>query len=208
VSFWGVVPAAGEGRRFGRSKHELLLAGIPLWQWARDCLLAAGAEEVVVVGAVPGGITGGARRRDSVAAGLAAVPGRVAHVLVHDAARPLASPALAIAVVARLERGDCAAVVPAVPVRDTIKSVEGEWVTGTLDRSSLVGVQTPQGFAAAALRDAHRVFPEDVTDDAALIERAGGRVAVVPGEQDNLKLTFPEDLGRLEVTLQRRGGTE
>jgi 2-C-methyl-D-erythritol 4-phosphate cytidylyltransferase len=208
VSFWGIVPAAGEGRRFGRSKHELLLAGIPLWQWARDCLLAAGAEEVVVVGAVPGGITGGVRRRDSVAAGLAAVPGHVAHVLVHDAARPLASADLAGVVVARLGRGDCAAVVPVVPVRDTIKSVDGEWVTATLDRSSLVRVQTPQGFTADALRDAHRVFPEDVTDDAALIERAGGRVAVVPGEQDNLKITFPEDLGHIEETLRRRGGVE
>lgn len=207
MSFWGVVVAAGAGRRFGRAKHDAELGGRPLWRWAEDALTAAGAAGVVVVGDVPGGIPGGARRRDSVAAGLAQVPGDTQFVLVHDAARPLATPALARRVAARLAAGDADAVVPVVAVRDTIKQIEGGWVAATLERSELRAVQTPQGFVADVLRRAHAASDADATDDAALVERWGGTVATVPGEPGNLKVTFPEDLVVLSALLKagRRG---
>ncbi len=203
MTFWGIVVAAGAGRRFGRSKHDLLLDGRPLWLWARDCLAAAGAARVLVVGDVPGGLPGGARRRDSVAAGLAEVPAGVDHVLIHDAARPLASPDLARRVAARLGGGDVAGVVPVVPVRDTLKRVSGDLVTETVDRSDLVSVQTPQGFATGPLRDAHAVQAGDAVDDAVLVERAGGRIATVPGEPANLKVTYADDLALLAALLAR-----
>lgn len=199
MTAWGVVVGAGTGTRFGGPKHELLLAGRPLWQWARDALLAGGVSEVVLVGPVEGGVPGGARRRDSVAAGLSRVPSDVPYVLVHDAARPLAGGELTRRVLARLAKGDVAAVVPGVPVPDTIKQVWGEDVKGTVDRSSLINVQTPQGFVAAELRAAHAAYPEDVSDDAFLVERRGGRVVWVEGDPANLKVTYPGDLRVLEA---------
>jgi len=194
VKLHGIVVAAGSGTRFGGPKAQVALAGRPLWQWARDALVGGGALSVVVVGDVAGGIRGGARRRDSVAAGLDVLPVSATHVLVHDAARPLASPDLVRQVIARLERGDVAGVVPAVPVRDTIKRLEGDLVIATLERFGLVAVQTPQAFALEALRHAHGESDEDSTDDAALVERAGGAIAVVAGDPANLKITYPEDL--------------
>lgn len=198
---FGIVVAAGSGERFGRPKALVELAGIPLWQRARDALVAGGCSEVVVVGDVPGGVPGGSRRRDSVAAGLAQAPPGTTHVLVHDAARPLASPDLVAAVIDRLRVGDVAAVVPAIAVRDTIKRVDGDRVVGTVDRSDLVVVQTPQGFEIAALRAAHAVDDADASDDALLVERAGGEVAVVAGEAENLKITYPGDLAVARALL-------
>ncbi len=203
MTFWGIVVAAGAGRRFGRAKHEVDLAGKPLWRWARDCLADAGAGEVVVVGSVPGGVPGGERRRDSVAAGLARVPGDVDHVLVHDAARPLATAVLAGRVLDRLRAGDVEGVVPALLLRDAVKHVESDLVVGTADRSGLAAVQTPQGFVADALRSAHAADDADAGDDAELVERAGGRVATVPGEPANLKVTFPDDLAVVASLLGR-----
>ncbi len=194
MNLHGVVVGAGSGTRFGTPKAMLSLGDRRLFEWARDCLHAAGAASVVLVGDLPGGIPGGERRRDSVANGLAALPPEATHVLVHDAARPLASATLALAVVARLERGDVAGVVPAVPVRDTLKKVDGDDVTETVDRSALVAVQTPQGFVLEVLRAAHAASDEDASDDAAMIERMGGRVVMIPGEPANLKITYPEDL--------------
>lgn len=194
AAVWGVVVAAGRGRRFGGPKHEALLEGRPLWEWGRAALLEGGSEGVVVVGPVPEGVPGGERRRDSVEAGLAAVPHRAELVLVHDAARPLASAALVRRLLERLEAGEADGVVPGLPVRDALKRVEGEWVRESVEREHLVAVQTPQAFRASALRDAHLADREDASDDAALVERLGGRVAVIPGEVTNLKITFPEDL--------------
>ena len=198
----GIVVAAGRGTRFGGPKHIADLAGEPLWRRARDSLLEGGCEYTVVVADLPGAVPGGERRRDSVAAGLRALPGDVEFVLVHDAARALAGPGLAKAVIARLRVGDCDAVVPVVPVRDTIKQVDGEAVTATIDRTDLVLVQTPQGFRAAVLRAAHAAGSEDASDDAVLVERAGGRVVTVPGEITNFKITYPDDL-RLAEALFR-----
>jgi 2-C-methyl-D-erythritol 4-phosphate cytidylyltransferase len=190
----GVVVAAGAGMRFGGSKATLALKGRPLWEWARDTLVGAGIESVVLVGAVPGGIPGGERRRDSVQAGLLALPPGVTHVVIHDAARPLATAGLARAVLDRLARGDADGVVPVVPVRDTIKRVDGDRVVETVDRAHLAAVQTPQGFALEILLAAHRAGDDDASDDAVMVERIGGRIATVAGEAANLKITYPEDL--------------
>ena len=201
MTFWGVVVAAGSGRRFGGAKHEQLLGDRPLWQWARDAVADAGAAGVVVVGDLPGGVPGGKRRRDSVAAGLAQVPKAAALVLIHDAARPLASADLARRVVARLEAGDVDGVVPALPVRDTLKRAADGSVLETISRNGLVAAQTPQGFRADVLRRAHEASDEDASDDALLVERMGGVVATVPGEPANLKVTYRDDLATLAAMI-------
>lgn len=202
MNLHGVVVGAGSGRRFGGAKATALLRGRPLWEWSRDALLAGGAASVVVVGPFPGALPGGGRRRDSVLNGLLALPAGTTHVLIHDAARPLATAALTRAVVARLEAGDAAAVVPVVPLRDTVKRVSGEWVEETVDRSRLVAVQTPQAFVLEALLAAHRADDDDASDDALMIERVGGRVAVVAGEPSNLKITYQEDLAVAEAVMR------
>lgn len=193
MSTYGIVVAAGSGERFGRPKAAVELAGLPLWRHAADALRAGGCVDVVVVGDVPGGVPGGIRRRDSVAAGVEALPDDAEFALVHDAARPLASPGLVKRVVAALGDGHVA-VVPGVPVRDTLKRVADGQVVATIDRTGLVAVQTPQGFRLDVLRAAHAADDEDATDDAALVERTGGTVTVVAGEEHNLKITYPGDL--------------
>jgi len=120
------------------------------------------------------------------------VPGEADIVVVHDAARPLASPSLFEAVVAAVGAGADAAI-PGIPLADTVKEVDGGVVRATLDRSSLIAVQTPQAFLARMLRLAHEGDP-DASDDAGLVEAKGGRVAVVPGEPANAKITTPVDL--------------
>jgi 2-C-methyl-D-erythritol 4-phosphate cytidylyltransferase len=148
-------------------------------------------------------VAGGARRRDSVAAGLAAA-GDADLVVVHDAARPMVSPALIEAVIAatRLHRAATAA----VACVDTIKRVEDGLVVETLPRDHLVAVQTPQGFATELLRRAHAVAPEeDASDDCLLVERLGEPVAVVPGEPSNRKVTHLEDLEWLGRQLTATG---
>ena len=199
MNLYGIVVAAGRGERFGSPKADLVVQGLALWQWAAAALEGSGSAGVIVVGAVPGGVPGGTRRRDSVAAGLAALPADATHVLIHDAARPLATAALAGAVVARLAVGDVDGVVPALPVGDTIKRVEGERVIETVLRTGLVAVQTPQGFRLEVLRAAHAADTDDATDDAQMVERHGGSVVYVPGETTNLKITYPEDLAVAEA---------
>ena len=198
---WGIVVAAGRGARYGGEKHQILLKGRPLWEWAKQALIDGGVSEVVVVGPVPGGIPGGDRRRDSVAAGLASIPESVSAVVVHDAARPLAPPDLVRRVLDRMAVGDVAGVVPGVPVRDTLKQVAQDRVVATIDRDQLVSVQTPQGFLVAALKDAHAADAADASDDAMLLERAGYQVAWIEGDPGNLKVTYPEDLRVLEAML-------
>lgn len=198
MRIWGIVVAAGRGERFGRPKHQVELGGLALWERAAG-VLAAVTDGVTVVGGVPGGVAGGPRRRDSVARGLAELPGGVDGVLIHDAARALASVDLAQRVIDRLERGDVAGVIPAVAVRDTLKRAADGLVVGTVDRSSLVAVQTPQGFLLGPLRTAHAADDDDATDDAQLLERSGFPVAVVAGEETNLKITYPGDLATAEA---------
>lgn len=196
---WGLLLAAGRGSRFGRTKHDLHIGGVSLWERCRRSLIAGGVENVVLVGDIAGAVPGGGRRRDSVAAGLAAIPDAEGFVLVHDAARPLVTPQLVRRVIDRLLGGDVDGVVPAIPVRDTIKRIGGEMVVETVDRSNLVSVQTPQGFVLGALRAAHDAFPLEATDDAAIVEASGGAIAIVAGDPVNMKLTYPEDLALAEA---------
>jgi len=201
VTAWGIVVAAGRGERFGGPKHTRTVAGLPLWVRARDCLLAAGVEGVVVVGDVPGGVSGGRRRRDSVRCGLDVLPAGAALVLVHDAARPLADPGLATRVLERVAAGDVDGVVPIVPVADTVKRVAAGRVVETVDRSDLGAAQTPQGFVVASLRSAHDAGDDDASDDAVLVERWGGTIATVPGDPANIKITHLGDLAVAEALL-------
>ena len=197
----------GGGTRFGAPKQFARLGGVTVLDRA-----VAGAREacdgvVVVVPAdttwdAPGGVstaTGGATRSDSVRAGLALVPEDADVVVVHDAARPLASRALYAAVVAAV-RGGADAAIPATPVVDTVKRVEAGRVVATVARDDLVVEQTPQAFAAAMLRTAHAARAVG-TDDAALIEAAGGTVVTVPGESRNLKITVTGDLELAQALL-------
>ena len=205
---WAVVVAAGTGERFGGPKQYEALAGKRVLDWSLAAARAASDGVVLVV--APGReadpepaadvvVAGGDTRSASVRNGLAAVPDDAGVVVVHDAARPAASPALFAAVVAAIRAGADGAL-PGVPVVDTVKRVAGDVVVETLDRSTLVAVQTPQAFRAGALRAAHAAGGE-ATDDGALVEAAGGRVVVVPGEPANLKLTGPDDLARLAAAL-------
>lgn len=199
---WTIVVAAGSGSRFGRLKQYEQLGDRRVLDWALDTARAVSEGVVLVVPAdaasrrepgVDAIVPGGATRSQSVRAGLAAVPPEADLVLVHDAARPLAPIALFERVIAAVEAGADAAI-PGVAPSNTIKRVDRMGrVAETLDRASLVEVQTPQGFRAAALRKAHESEPE-ATDDAGLIEADGGTVVVVEGEASNLKLTHPHDL--------------
>jgi 2-C-methyl-D-erythritol 4-phosphate cytidylyltransferase len=205
-----VVVAAGRGERFGGPKQLQPLGDRRIVDHAVDAARATcdtvvlvvppGAEWTVVgVTAVPGGDT----RSASVRAGLAAVSPDVEIVVVHDAARPLADAALFDRVIAAVRSGAEGAV-PGVPIADTVKRVApGGEVTATLPRDELVAVQTPQAFRADVLRGAHASEPEG-TDDAAVVEAAGGRVVVVAGAVDNFKITEPADLERAAEVVARR----
>jgi 2-C-methyl-D-erythritol 4-phosphate cytidylyltransferase len=214
---WGVVVAAGSGTRFGGAKQFALLGGRPVVEWSIDACREA-LDHVVVV--VPAGMTGGAfgadlavaggaTRSASVRHGLAAVPSDASVVVVHDAARPLARPALFREVVDALSPPDVVGAICAVPVADTLKRVtqpsadEVATVVETLDRRALMMVQTPQAFAAGMLRRVHAAGG-DATDDAALVEAAGGTVRVVAGDARNIKLTGPDDLAYVEYLLGSR----
>ena len=196
---WGIVVAAGRGDRFGAPKQFCDLRGRRVVDRAVDVVARACDGGVVVV--LPPGtqwdgagtpVDGGATRSASVRCGLAAIPDDAEVVVVHDAARPLASSALFDAVIAAVRAGAPAAV-PALPVSDTLKRVNEERVIETVDRSQLVAIQTPQAFRAEALRAAH-ARADDATDDAALVEQAGEKVVVVPGDPRNLKITDAQDL--------------
>jgi 2-C-methyl-D-erythritol 4-phosphate cytidylyltransferase len=215
---WSIVVAGGSGRRFGQLKQFALLGGRPVLQWAVAACRTCSAGVVLVVPDSSGGhdphgadvvVTGGATRADSVRRGLAAVPADADVVLVHDAARPLASPDLFVAVIGAVTEGGADGAVPGVPPSDTIKAVdESGRVTDTLDRATLVAVQTPQAFRADVLRRAHDEAAAGAsagaTDDAMLVEALGGTVQVVPGEPGNLKITDPDDLGAAERLLASR----
>ena len=205
MAVWGIVVGAGRGDRFrqdeeGQPKQFCTLASARVIDHALVPLRATcdGVTLVLPHGMVWDGepvnsmVEGGATRADSVRAGLATIPDDVEVVLVHDAARPLATRMLCDAVIAAVRAGADAAV-PALPVADTIKRIDGARVLDTVDRAPLVAVQTPQAFRAAALRAAH-ASGVDATDDAALVEANGGTVVVVPGDPRNIKITTPDDL--------------
>jgi len=192
---WVIVVAAGSGSRFGGAKQYEPLGDRRVMDWSLATAAEAGDGVVAVVAegapdeaAAAATVVGGATRSESVRAGLAAVPPTAEVVVVHDAARPAASIELYAAVIAAVRRGADAAV-PGVALTDTIRRRDG----GLVDRDTLVAVQTPQAFAADRLREVHADRPE-ATDDASLIDAAGGTVVLVEGEAHNRKITTPDDL--------------
>lgn len=203
--------AAGSSSRFGRviPKQYETLQGRRVIDWSLDHARGATDGVVLVVSperaddpepAADVTVVGGRHRADSVRAGLAAVPDDAEVIVVHDAARPLAGAGLFAAVIGAVRAG-AAAAIPGLPVTDTIKRVIDGRVAETLDRSELVAVQTPQAFRADLLRWAH-ASGADATDDAALVEAAGGEVLVVPGEPTNLKITYAHDLAVAALYLR------
>jgi 2-C-methyl-D-erythritol 4-phosphate cytidylyltransferase/2-C-methyl-D-erythritol 2,4-cyclodiphosphate synthase len=210
MGFSAVVVAAGAGLRAGPGEPKAWrsVGSRPVIRWSVEGLLSAGAEEVVVVvardrlaqadTALQGlsgwrAVTGGRTRAESVQAGLAALNcARNDPVLIHDAARPFVTRAHVDRLLNGLELADGA--VPALPVPDTLKRGEG-LVDETVSREGLYRAQTPQAFRFGRLKAAYRRWPshEEPTDDASVMERAGGHVAMVPGDPMLMKLTYPED---------------
>ena len=221
-STWAIVVAAGSGERLGadRPKAFVALGGRVLLaeslerldasEWIDAVVVAvpAGWEEAAIVLAeelvaskVAAVVTGGVTRGESVRAALAEVPDDAVVVLVHDAARPLVGGDVIERVLQPLAEG-YEAVVPGLPLPDTVKRVQAGVVAETVDRSTLVTVQTPQAFMADALRAAYSGgAPLDATDCASLVEAQGGRVRVVDGDLRLLKITTSADLALVESWL-------
>lgn len=221
-----IVPAAGRGERLGPGapKALRLLGGVPMLVHSVRALARARLVDVVVVAAPPGDeaevrgvldayevptevrvVAGGATRQDSVRIALESLTD-VDVVLVHDAARPLAPSQLVDDIVQAVEQG-AEAVIPVLPVADTIKRVEDGKVVETLRRDGLYAVQTPQGFTRELLAKAHDAAVIDGfagTDDASLVERLGSAVHVVAGHPEAMKVTRPHDLTTAEQILQER----
>jgi 2-C-methyl-D-erythritol 4-phosphate cytidylyltransferase len=225
LSVWAVVAAAGRGERLGsdRPKAFARLGGRPLlaeslerlessdWidriviaappEWEEPCILVA--EEIAAT-KVSSAVTGGEARSESVRLALQDVPEEAAAVLVHDAARPLLPQAVIERVLTPLSEG-WDGVVPALPVSDTVKRLDGERIVETLPRSELVAVQTPQAFVAPILRDALGGDVAGASDCASLVEAKGGRVKAVEGDRRLLKVTDADDLALVETWLADAG---
>jgi 2-C-methyl-D-erythritol 4-phosphate cytidylyltransferase len=224
-----VVPAAGTGGRLGLggAKAPIELAGRPLLAHAVEALEANRCTAVLVVVSHPDAceataklvaeegfakvvavVAGGPTRQASVAAGLRSLPEGPAYVAVHDATRPLLAHGAVDRLLALLLEAGAAGVVPGVPVVDTIRRVDaGRRSTGLVAREQLRAVQTPQLFVREVLEEAHRLALAggvEAVDEAALVERAGHRVQVVPGDPENLKVTTALDLALAETLLARR----
>jgi len=220
-----IVVAAGSSIRMGGlDKLDADLAGRSVLRRSIEALAEAGVEKIAVVtspariqevaaagwlpDAVVAIVAGGERRQESVAAGVAALAEMTAPsddpvILVHDAARPLVTPTLVRAVAqATLTNG---AAIPVLPVTETLKRLEGDWVSETVDRTSVVAAQTPQGVRRSVLERAYAMFPpdgaENWTDEASLLEACTIAVHVIPGEATNLKVTVPADLERARAIL-------
>lgn len=212
-----IIVAAGEGRRFGTAKQFALLAGRPVINWAIEALAThPRINEVIIVlpdesradeiksswPKVKAVVRGGKQRQDSVSRGLEAVSPEMEIVLVHDGVRPLVTAELISRIIETAEKEGAA--VPALPIEDTVKMIDGEYITKTINREQLVRVQTPQGFRKNLLQKAfHQAKKEGyyASDEASLIERIGGRVKIIPGETKNIKITTPDDLKVAEVWL-------
>jgi 2-C-methyl-D-erythritol 4-phosphate cytidylyltransferase len=218
-----VIAAAGSGERLGAGgpKAQVELAGRPMIEWSLDALREAESVGPIVVAVPPGTassiggqwpgnvvtVEGGASRSESVAAAMERV--ETDFVVIHDAARPLLTADLVDRVMAELAGdSDCAAVVAAAPVTDTVKQVaRGREVDRTLDRSSLWAAQTPQAFRAEALREglASTKLLAQATDDAMLVERLGRKVLLLEAPPENIKVTTALDLRFAELLLADRG---
>lgn len=213
MSVWIVIVAAGSGSRFGGPKQYEMLGSTRVVD--RSIATARGAAEHVALVVAAADVeetgrqfssqpeivvvAGGPSRSASVRNGLAVVPDDAEVVVVHDAARPLASVALFQSVIAAVSNGADAAV-PGVAVADSLRRIDG----GAVDRSGVVAVQTPQAFRPSALRHAHRDEAE-ATDDATLVEMIGGKVVIVPGETTNFKITTAHDLAVARMLVATEG---
>jgi 2-C-methyl-D-erythritol 4-phosphate cytidylyltransferase len=227
MTVWAVLAAAGSGDRLGldRPKAFARLGERPLlaeplerleespWVDAIVVAAPAGWEEPAILlaeevgaGKVVACVTGGATRAESVRAAVAEVAPEASVILVHDAARPLLDAAVVERVLKPLAEGFQGAV-PALPLADTVKRARAGEVVETLDRTDLVAAQTPQAFLADVLRNALGGDVAAATDCAALVEQAGGRIAVVPGDRRLVKVTEPSDL-ELVASLLREPGAE
>ena len=208
-----LLVAAGTGERFraGQPKQYVPIAGIPCVRWAAEAL-AGHTDLLQPVGdseqlsdALRGirhlpPVAGGTARQDSVRAGLEALASQAPDiVLIHDAARPFVPPGTVPALLAVL--ADLPGAIPAVAVADTLKRASGGRIEATVPRDGLYRAQTPQAFRFTTLLGLHRAALPGATDDAALLEAAGLAVGLVPGDERNVKLTYPEDLVRLEQAL-------
>jgi 2-C-methyl-D-erythritol 4-phosphate cytidylyltransferase len=202
-----IIVAAGDGTRFGAAKQFVRLGGATVVERA-IAIASEATDDVVVV--LPRdtdwlppppvrATTGGETRSASVRAGLAEVPEDAAIIVVHDAARPLATRALFASVIEAVRAGADGAI-PVLPIADTVKRVDGRVVVATVPRDDLVVVQTPQAFRADVLHSAH-TNDSVGTDDAALVEAMGAKVVVVPGDPRNLKLTVAFDLEFVRALL-------
>lgn len=222
------MPAAGKGERLGPGAPKALrtLGGIPMLVHAVRAVASSRVVELVVVAApessldavaamlgehsFPAEVTvvaGGETRQDSVARALLTLPSDIDVVLVHDAARPLVPEDVVTSVAAAVAAGH-PAVVPALPIVDTVKEIDGdETVVRTVDRDRLRAIQTPQGFDRRVLQRAHAEADLGVTDDAGLVEALGVPVVVVPGHEEALKVTRPFDLIVAEAIVARRRAT-
>lgn len=221
-----LVVGAGEGSRFGGEvpKQYCTLSGLPVMR--RSLLAFIEHPGVTSVRAVihpghgdlfeqaaqglnlPPPVHGGATRQQSVALGLESLSGEPpSRVLIHDAARPLVASGVISRVLAALDQSPGA--IPALPVADTLKRGDGATIAATVDRRDLWRAQTPQGFRYEDILDAHhQAGGDELTDDAAVAERAGLAVAIVEGAEDNIKVTTPEDLSRAERYLGSAGAGE
>ncbi|AGF52105.1 slr0951 [Synechocystis sp. PCC 6803] len=222
-----LIPAAGSGKRMGSGHNKLLLnvLGQPLLSWTVQAALASQSIEWIGIMGQPYDfpafealltplhspkpvqlIVGGDTRQQSVFNGIQALPPGAKFVLIHDGARCLATPDLFDRCTEALQH--CQGLIAAMPVKDTIKIVNADgWITDTPDRQGLWGAQTPQGFDVALLKACHDKGKQEgweVTDDAALLEKCGQPVKIVPGEDTNLKITTPVDLAIAEFILGQR----
>ena len=233
-----ILLAAGLGRRLGvgMNKGFVSISGRPLLSFSLETFAEHPSVETIVVVHAPGEkasarcrteilaplgleervvlVAGGQRRQDSSLHGIEALPQHLRDdsqtvVMIHDAARPLVSPFLISRCLRTLaEHPDAAGVLPALPVRETLKRVADSWIGSTVDREALWAAQTPQVFRLGPLRDAHaRAVTEDiaVTDDAGLLEATGHRLRIIPGDLENLKVTYPEDRIFVERLIRERG---
>ncbi|KAK0331965.1 hypothetical protein LTR94_026807, partial [Friedmanniomyces endolithicus] len=217
MNFSAVVVAAGSGSRAGGNKQWRILGEKPVLRWSVEALLNAGADELVIViqpDAEPlvqetlrglsgwSAAEGGADRAASVQAGLAQLKCAEDHpVLIHDAARPLLPETVIRRLLEALDQADGA--VPALPVSDSLRRGRDGWIDGVVDRDGLWRVQTPQAFRRGAIEAAYRGWNSDQlpTDEAVVVQTAGGKVAMIAGDDRLMKLTYPEDFAMAAALL-------
>jgi 2-C-methyl-D-erythritol 4-phosphate cytidylyltransferase len=214
-----IIVAGGQGKRMGRPKQFIKIAGKPMLAWTVDAFQRVKAVDGIILVVTPDQqalaakiraskiiaiVPGGKQRQDSVQSGLAALPKGVQIVLIHDGARPaVLATTINGTIKAARQHG---AAIAAVPVKDTIKRVARRElrIINTLEREGLWAAQTPQTFTVPLIKKAYEQLKHDVTDDAAVVEKFGIPVQIIMGSYSNLKVTTPEDLAIMGTILKGR----